>query len=159
MHYVYLSNVDVSSQLNHKQESTYTSRSGRCGLETQGRTIWKSLDAKWTERVPQRICGPATTAEWTRTLEDIWGPSSMQVVDTTIAGRVLVQLDRVDQTGLLDAPCHDRDVVAKMGGDRAGKSDAVVEHHVGVVHDDVGSRVWLLNGCKEIKHEINRRAN
>ena len=106
---------------------------------------------------PQRRCGPVLQ---TWTLEDIWGPrTSMQVVDRTIAGRVLVQLDRVDQTGLLDAPCHDRDVVAKMGGDRAGKSDAVVEHHVGVVHDDVGSRVWLLNGCKEIKHEIIRRAN
>ena len=90
----------------------------------------------------------------TWTLEDIWGPSSMQVVDRTIAGRLHVQLDRViGQAELVDPPGDDGDMVAEMGRHRASKGDAVVKHHMRVVHDDVCCRVRLLNGCKESKHE------
>ena len=90
----------------------------------------------------------------TWTLEDIWGPSSMQVVDRTIAGRLHVQLDRViGQAELVDPPGDDSDMVAEMGGHGASKGDAVVKHHMRVVHDDVGCGVRLLNGCKESKHE------
>ena len=90
----------------------------------------------------------------TWTLEDILGPSSMQDVDRTIDRRILVQLNRVGgQAGLVDPPGDDSDVVAVMGRHGASKGDAVVKHHMRVVHDDVCCRVRLLNGCKEIKHE------
>ena len=51
--------------------------------------------------------GGADQLQKTWTLEDIWeGPSSMQVVDRTIAGRLLVQLDGGlgHQAGLVDPP-------------------------------------------------------
>ena len=95
----------------------------------------------------------------TWTLEDILGPSSMQDVDRTIARRILVQLNRVGgQAGLVDPPGDDSDVVAEMGRDGASKGDAVVKHHMRVVHDDVCCRVRLLNGCKESKHETKEGA-
>ena len=96
----------------------------------------------------------------TWTLEDILGPSSMQDVDRTIARRILVQLNRVGgKAGLVDPPGDDSDVVAEMGRDGASKGDAVVKHHMRVVHDDVCCRVRLLNGCKEIKHETRGAKN
>ena len=76
----------------------------------------------------------------------------MQVVDRTMAGWLLLQLDRVSM-GLFDPPGDDGDMVAEMGWHRASKGDAVVKHHMSVVHDDVCCRVRLLNSCKESKHE------
>ena len=92
----------------------------------------------WTDGLHK---GDADRLQKTWTLEDIWeGPSSMQCVNRTIAGRLLVQLDRGlgHQAGLVDPPGDDGDMVAQMGRHRAGKGDAVVQHHVRVVHDDVG---------------------
>ena len=142
----------------------YVSTRPKTGIDAQkfSRKNWgdprtlneKCPDARWMDRwVPQRRCGPVLQ---TWTLEDIWGPrTSMQVVDRTIAGWLLVQLDRVrgQEAGLVDPPGNDGDMVAEMGGDGASKGDAVVKHHMRVVHDDVGCGVRLLNGCKESKHE------
>ena len=132
-------------QLDPRQESTLH-RSLGAG---DPRTLEKCPDARWTEFHK----GDADQLQ-TWTLEDIWGPSSMQVVDRTIAGRLLVQLDWViGEAGLVDPPGDDGDMVAEMSWHGASKGDAVVKHHMRVVHDDVCCRVRLLNGCKESKHE------
>ena len=138
-------------QLDPRQESTHRSLAGRTVGDP--RTLnEKCPDARWMDRRihkgdADQICrrGPLRTC---------WGPSSMQVVDRTIAGRLLVQLNRVGgEAGLVDPPGNDGDMVAEVGGDGASKGDAVVKHHVRVVHDDVCCRVRLLNGCKESKHQ------
>ena len=131
------------NQLDPRQELTHRSLAG-IERETQGghsmmRNVRMQEDG-WTDGFQKGDADQLLQKTWT--LEDIWeGPrSSMQCVDRTIrAGRLLVQLDRGlgHQAWLVDPPGDDGDMVAQMGGHRASKGDAVVKHHVRVVHDDV----------------------
>ena len=80
----------------------------------------------------------------------------MQWRDRTIVGGLL-QLNGIAVAALLNSPGHNKNMVAEVRGDGAGDGDAVVEHHMGVVHDDVLCRVGLLYSCKENKDKTKEK--
>ena len=72
----------------------------------------------------------------------------MQVGNRTIVFGFL----HVDGIGsILDPPGDDSDIVAEVRRHRTRQSHAVVQHHMGIIHDDVIAGIRLLNGCKRIE--------